>query len=181
MSSLCRVSVLMLALATAGCHRDFRDLHGQALHSSDKVHAFGDNAYHLAQGQRLYAWMNCSGCHSNGGGGMGPPLRDDRWRYGGSLEDIVSTIMNGRPNGMPSFRDKITEEQAWELATYVRSMSARTREDTVAARADKPASVEPLPLDERKRVHRVTPAMDNVIEHHSNRPSQTGVDTQRAP
>src|SRR5688572_17405907 len=32
------------------------------------------NAFHLTQGQRLFRWYNCNGCHANGGGGMGPPL-----------------------------------------------------------------------------------------------------------
>lgn len=31
--------------------------------------------------------------------------------------------MEGRPNGMPSFRGRIPEGQAWELVAYVRSMS----------------------------------------------------------
>ena len=32
------------------------------------------NAYAISEGQRLFAWYNCSGCHANGGGGIGPPL-----------------------------------------------------------------------------------------------------------
>ena len=34
------------------------------------------NAYALAQGKRLYHAFNCSGCHANGGGAIGPPLMD---------------------------------------------------------------------------------------------------------
>ena len=30
------------------------------------------NAFSIAEGQKLFNWFNCSGCHSNGGGGMGP-------------------------------------------------------------------------------------------------------------
>ena len=163
MSSLSRVSLLMLLpLALTACKRETRDFQGHALQSTRKPQAFGDNAYELSQGQRLYLWMNCAGCHSNGGGGMGPPLRDHKWRYGASMGEIVNTIMNGRPNGMPSFRDRITREQAWQIASYVRSMSARTREDILAGRADKPSSVEPPPLDERKSVRHVSPNEDSV-------------------
>ena len=36
---------------------------------------------------------------------------------------FFSTIMQGRPNGMPSFRNRIPEYQAWEIAAYVRSMA----------------------------------------------------------
>lgn len=165
MSSRCRLSLaLLLPLVLAGCDRESRDYRSLALHANDRTQAFGGNAFHLAQGQRLYAWMNCGGCHSHGGGGMGPPLRDDEWRYGGSLQEIVATILDGRPNGMPAFRDKITEDQAWQIATYVRSMSARTRQDMLAGRADEPANVEPPVLDERKPVRRVTPKQDDASE-----------------
>jgi len=81
------------------------------------------NAYDIAQGKQLFAQWNCSGCHSHGGGGMGPPLMDNEWIYGSSPENIVATIVEGRPNGMPSFRNKITASQLWQLAAYVRSMA----------------------------------------------------------
>lgn len=35
---------------------------------------YGHNAYAIAEGQRLYAWFNCVGCHAHGGGGIGPPM-----------------------------------------------------------------------------------------------------------
>jgi cytochrome c oxidase cbb3-type subunit III len=164
MSSRSRLSILPLTLVLVGCDREARDYRSLALQSHEPANAFGGNAYHLAQGQRLYGWMNCAGCHAHGGGGMGPPLRDDEWRYGGNMEQMVATILDGRPNGMPAFRDRITEDQAWQLATYVRSLSARTRQDMLAGRADEPANVEPPVLDERKPVRRVTPKQDDATE-----------------
>ena len=76
----------------------------------------------MSQGKQLFTWFNCTGCHANGGGGSGPPLMDDNWIYGGSIENIVATIREGRPNGMPSFRGRIPDDQIWEIAAYVRSM-----------------------------------------------------------
>jgi len=81
------------------------------------------NAYDISQGKQLFEQWNCSGCHSHGGGGMGPPLMDNEWIYGSSPENIVATIVEGRPNGMPSFRNRITANQLWQLAAYVRSMA----------------------------------------------------------
>jgi len=81
------------------------------------------NAYDISEGKRLFGQWNCSGCHSHGGGGMGPPLMDNEWIYGSSPENIVATIVEGRPNGMPSFRNRITNNQLWQLAAYVRSMA----------------------------------------------------------
>ncbi len=77
----------------------------------------------IAAGKQLFSAMNCYGCHSQGGGGMGPPLMKTIWIYGGSIENIAATIREGRPNGMPSFRGFFPDDQIWQLAAYVRSLS----------------------------------------------------------
>jgi cytochrome c oxidase cbb3-type subunit 3 len=97
---------------------------------------YEDNAFHVAQGARYYVWFNCNGCHGNGGGGMGPALMDDRWIYGGEIHQIAATILQGRPNGMPSFRGRIPEEQVWQIAAYVRSMPRHIRKDAAPGRRD---------------------------------------------
>ncbi|MDB4947602.1 MAG: cytochrome c class [Gemmatimonadetes bacterium] len=82
------------------------------------------NAYAVSEGKRLFGWYNCSGCHSHGGGGMGPPLMDDEWIYGSQPENIFETIAEGRPNGMPAFGGRIGNDDIWKLVAYVRSLSA---------------------------------------------------------
>jgi cytochrome c oxidase cbb3-type subunit III len=98
--------------------------------------AYEENAFALAEGKRLFFWFNCYGCHGAGGGGMGPPLIDDKWFYGYEPEQIFASIVEGRPNGMPSFRDRIPEYQVWQLAAYVRSISGLVRKDAAPARSD---------------------------------------------
>src|SRR4051812_13825428 len=61
----------------------------------------------IASGEKLFNHFNCTGCHAHGGGGSGPALMDDRWFYGSDPAQIFSTIIEGRPNGMPSFARKI--------------------------------------------------------------------------
>ena len=100
------------------------------------ANGYDENAYAVSEGQRLFAWYNCSGCHANGGGGMGPPLMDDQWIYGSSPENIYMTIVQGRPNGMPSFGGKIPSPQIWQLVAYVRSLSALTPSGTRSARTE---------------------------------------------
>jgi cytochrome c oxidase cbb3-type subunit 3 len=95
-----------------------------------------ENAHTVAQGKRLYRWFNCNGCHSAGGGGMGPALMDDQWLYGSDAAQIVATIIEGRPNGMPSFAGRIPEDQLWQLAAYVRSLSGLVRSDVAPGRSD---------------------------------------------
>jgi len=99
--------------------------------------AYDENAYAITQGQRFFNWYNCSGCHAaNGGGGMGPPLMDDQWIYGSAPEQIYSTIIQGRPNGMPSFGGKIPSSQVWQIAAYVRSLSGLTPQSARSSRPD---------------------------------------------
>jgi cytochrome c oxidase cbb3-type subunit 3 len=129
----------MLALMTGGCERERRQYQLPPAQASQfkPAHANNErNAYAMAQGKNLFRWFNCTGCHSNGGGGMGPALMDDKWRYGSSPDDIYASIMDGRPNGMPAFRGKINEDQVWQLVAYVRSMSGWARKDAAPGRND---------------------------------------------
>jgi cytochrome c oxidase cbb3-type subunit 3 len=94
------------------------------------------NAWAVSEGKRLYAWYNCVGCHANGGGGMGPPLMDDQWIYGSEPAQIHATIVEGRPNGMPSFGGKIPDQQIWQIVAYVRSLSGQLPKDVRSTRTD---------------------------------------------
>ena len=102
----------------------------------DVVNASDRNAYDLSQGKQLFSQFNCVGCHSHGGGGMGPALMDDEWIYGSDPENIVATIVEGRPNGMPSFRGRITNQQLWQIAAYVRSLAGLTPKAPSPGRED---------------------------------------------
>jgi cytochrome c oxidase cbb3-type subunit 3 len=83
----------------------------------------------LAEGRFLYTSFNCAGCHGEaGGGGIGPPLADDRWIYGSSDASIYASIIQGRPNGMPAFGPQLTGEPVWKLAAFVKSLSAEHAE-----------------------------------------------------
>ena len=154
-SAVTGLCAIALALALVGCERESRRFRESApgaiaqtpLTMSDLqpgprtqpvVHKNPDdeNAYAVSEGQRLFNAYNCSGCHANGGGGMGPPLIDDEWIYGSDPENIYATIVEGRPNGMPSFRGRIPDSQVWELVAYVRSLSGLTPSATRSSRTD---------------------------------------------
>ena len=114
---------------------------------------YDNNAPALAEGQSLYSQMNCVGCHSHGGGGMGPALMDDEWRYGGRIDQIAASIAEGRPNGMPSWRAKLTEDQIWKLAAYVRTLSGQPSKDAVSSRAESMSNTAPATLTPREPAH----------------------------
>src|SRR4051812_13812595 len=109
---------------------------GQQIATPAVPNIYEENAYAVSEGKRLYEQMNCVGCHFHGGGGIGPPLMDARWIYGSDPAQIFSTIVQGRPNGMPAFRGKLNDEQVWKIAAYVRSLSGQVAKDVAPGRDD---------------------------------------------
>src|SRR3954462_1320679 len=95
---------------------------------------YEENAYAVSEGKRLFEAYNCSGCHSHGGGGMGPPLMDAKWIYGSRPEQIFSTIVEGRPNGMPSWRNRMPDYEVWQVVAYVRSLGGLTANQAAPGR-----------------------------------------------
>jgi cytochrome c oxidase cbb3-type subunit III len=104
---------------------------------------FEGNAYALEQGERYYNWFNCSGCHGAiGGGAMGPPLADAEWIYGGEPLNVLDSIRRGRPNGMPSFGGAISDDVAWQVVAYVRSLGGVEAEEPLSTAGSTPDSSE---------------------------------------
>ena len=70
---------------------------------------------------------NCAVCHgSDGRGSYGfPNLADSDWLYGGSVEDIKTTLVNGRQGAMPALGTALGEEGVDNVAEYVFKISGR--------------------------------------------------------
>ena len=149
------VMPVVLLAALAACEREsrpFRDLPVAAARSQVETQTplyagapapptgtlspYQENAWGISEGKRLYSAYNCVGCHAHGGGGIGPPLMDAEWIYGYAPANIYFTILEGRPDGMPSFRNKIPDHQVWQLVAYVQSMSGQTPIDASPGRSD---------------------------------------------
>jgi cytochrome c oxidase cbb3-type subunit 3 len=105
---------------------------------------YAGNAQAIAAGSRLFDWYNCSGCHFHGAGGIGPSLMDDEWIYGGRIDQIYDSVARGRPNGMPSWQGKIPANEIWQIAAYVRSLSAPEPTKGGAGEAEPVPSPPPL-------------------------------------
>jgi cytochrome c oxidase cbb3-type subunit 3 len=157
MSSRSRSAVILSALVLVlACEREERNFQGippsasasippvregelqpgPPVRSAGASGPYEENAYGVSQGKTLYNQFNCSGCHFQGGGGIGPPLMDADWIYGSRPENIFETISEGRPNGMPAFGGKINPDQIWQIVAYVRSMSGLLRKDVAPGRSD---------------------------------------------
>ncbi len=99
----------------------------------------------LAGGRSVFN-ENCAACHGVGGvGAYGfPNLADDQWLWGGTLDDIKTTITygirntnpNSRQSEMPAFGggDKLNDAQLNDLAEYVLSLSKNGTDPAAAER-----------------------------------------------
>ncbi|HEX4167799.1 MAG TPA: c-type cytochrome [Bryobacteraceae bacterium] len=144
-------------LLVVGCQREKRDLrpsppeiavYGDAAKESDLRpggpinpqpvvrNPYNASGYDVSEGQRLFNWYNCSGCHANGGGGIGPPLIKTTWIYGGEPANLFDTIVKGRPNGMPAWGGRIPAYQIWQIIAYVRSMNGQQPTSATSSRPD---------------------------------------------
>jgi cytochrome c oxidase cbb3-type subunit 3 len=156
------LALVLALLSVAGCKREARQMrldppmaeamdavrvmpNGISGQPAPVIAAMGDpyrgNAYQIAQGKRLYEWFNCQGCHADGGGATGPALMNGWWRYGPDSVSVFLSIRDGRPNGMPAFRERLTTEQIWQLTGYVQklgassiSLAAPSRNDAMQSR-----------------------------------------------
>jgi cytochrome c oxidase cbb3-type subunit 3 len=155
MSSRC-LSLLLLGVCLVSCQREKRDLrpapvrlalYGTGARQSELepggpisrplvTNPSYGSAYEIAEGQRLYQWYNCAGCHANGGGAIGPPLIKEAWVYGGEPAQLFDTIVKGRPNGMPTWGGRIPEYQIWQIVAYVRSMNQQQPKSATPPRPD---------------------------------------------
>src|SRR3982750_3853951 len=89
-------ALVLLAVCLVACEREERNFQGLPPSASGSIPPvresqlqpgpatrgisvsgpYENNAYGVSQGKQLYNQFNCSGCHFQGGGGIGPPLMD---------------------------------------------------------------------------------------------------------
>jgi mono/diheme cytochrome c family protein len=82
----------------------------------------GDRTVAVA-GRQLFLDYNCYGCHGGlAGGAMGPSLRDDEWKFGGTDSAIHNSIAQGRPAGMPKWAGMMPDSDITKLVVYIRSL-----------------------------------------------------------
>lgn len=131
---------------------------GEVIPSEPMEFPYDEDPHAIAEGKRLYSWYNCSGCHFAGGGGIGPPLMDDEWIYGREPQNILATILEGRPEGMPSYRGKLPQEHALKIVAYVRSLEREAQ--------PKPSMQEDVSEDTTKKR---TPAVEEAARDAERR------------
>jgi len=88
----------------------------------------------MRMGGRLFA-TNCAVCHGAAGTGSEgfPNLTDAEWHWGGSAEQIKTTLLNGRQAMMPAWGEVLQEQGITEVAEYVEQLAGRDVDATIAA------------------------------------------------
>ncbi|MCE7874177.1 hypothetical protein DYH09_27915 [bacterium CPR1] len=77
---------------------------------------------HLANGKAIYE-LSCATCHGeNAQGKVGPSLVDAEWKYGGKPTDILESVTNGRPGGMPNWGNTLKPEEVEDVTAFVLSL-----------------------------------------------------------
>jgi cytochrome c(L) len=92
-----------------------------------KLNKFIGNAEAIKEGRATYLKYGCSGCHGvGGGGGMGPPLTDDVWKFGSSDEQLYKLIKGQiDASTMPKvFGQQMTDDEIWKIIAFIRSVYA---------------------------------------------------------
>jgi cytochrome c oxidase cbb3-type subunit 3 len=106
-----------------------------AQYASVAVPELAKNEDATAMGRRLFLTycMQCHGSDAQGSKGY-PNLADGAWLWGGSPEQIKSSIVNGRNGVMPPHEAILGEEGIDEVANYVMTLSGGQAD---AAKAEK--------------------------------------------
>jgi len=85
-------------------------------------------------GRRLFA-NNCAMCHgSDAGGAPGfPNLTDNDWLYGGSYDQILTSVRQGRMGAMPPMAAALGEDGVRDVSVYVQQLSGQKADPDLAA------------------------------------------------
>jgi cytochrome c oxidase cbb3-type subunit 3 len=80
---------------------------------------------------------NCAACHGRGGQGvvgMYPNLTDDDWLWGGGMDRIHETLVQGRKGFMPAFGQVLKPDQLDDVADYVLTLSGEAKPSEASER-----------------------------------------------
>ena len=77
---------------------------------------------YLALGKKEFA-ERCAACHgASAKGGIGPDLTGTKYKYGKAAAAVTQSIVEGRPGGMPSFKNDLSHDKVEGLVLYLLSL-----------------------------------------------------------
>lgn len=120
-----QAEVALADISQEAVYSRFRDMQGSELIADQEANEIG---------HRLFA-NNCAMCHgSDGRGAPGfPNLTDSDWLYGGSYEQILTSLRQGRSGVMPPLGAALGEDGVTEVVAYVQQLSGQPADASLAA------------------------------------------------
>jgi cytochrome c oxidase cbb3-type subunit 3 len=111
-------------------HRTIREKYMEKLSvfNNDKFMSYVKSEDMISVGKEIYN-ANCLSCHAkDGAGDIGPNLTDKFWMFAeGTPETVYPFIISGNPTGgMPSWGDKLEENDIYAILSYVMSLQGKT-------------------------------------------------------
>ena len=91
----------------------------------EKLNPYTGNAEAIQEGRTLFLQSGCSACHgAGGGGGMGPALLDDEWKFGSDDLTLFKLIKGEIPQQtMPAaFGSVLKDDEIWKIIAFIRSL-----------------------------------------------------------
>jgi len=86
------------------------------------VHTEGKKEDYIAMGKKEFA-ARCVSCHGpEARGGIGPDLTRKEFKFGRTEQAIAESIADGRPGGMPPFKNELSHEKVEGLVAYILSL-----------------------------------------------------------
>lgn len=98
---------------------------GPAQEKGKFLNPYTGNPEAITEGRALWIKNGCSGCHGvGGGGGMGPAVLDDNWKFGSDDETLFKLTRGEIPQQiMPAvFGKTLKDEEIWKIIAYIRSL-----------------------------------------------------------
>lgn len=139
---ICPAFVIFLCLASGFDRISEADQEGRKQAQKIK-NPVPSNAETIEAGRQLYQ-RHCASCHGpkgKGDGGMalsgGTPsdLTDDTWDYGSTDGEIFVVIRDGVSSDMLGYKEKLKDEQIWQIVNFIRDLGPKKEKVTYLKRS----------------------------------------------
>lgn len=90
--------------------------------------SLSDDPTTVQAGREIFT-ARCSPCHGdNAEGRVGPSLVDEEWIYGSEPKNILQSVREGRPKGMPAWKVELKGDEIQSVTAYVLSLRNNTED-----------------------------------------------------
>src|SRR5688572_26317692 len=126
------LALLFTSTVLAGCNQPDIKLSGTGVELAERsatatpaqVVVYPDDRPSIPDGKILWDKSNCASCHGGDGSGGSAGVKLNDYLYTSQLKpvDIYKTLFAGGDKNHPTYADKLSNREIWNLAVYARSL-----------------------------------------------------------